>query len=391
MDAKRLIYKKLCDDLDKPEISILLGARQVGKTYLLKKLEKFTRQSGKTTAYFNLEIPDDLLAFTGSESDTFRFLTTTAQVLFIDEFHYLKKASHLFKAVFDSNHNVKIYASGSSSIEIHKHLKESLAGRRRVYRIFPLSLKEYKINGLPLDSMLVNGSLPGLLKENSTEDKQNYLHGLLETYILKDIKSLIKEENVRAFNHLLYLLAENQGSVISVSNLSGEVGLTARSIERYLTILEQTYVCFSLPSFSTNQGNELKKSRKYYFYDLGIRNAIIKNFEKVINRRKDKGVLYESIIFLQLLQKISPDTSLYFWRTKQKAEVDFVKVTNRQPVPIEIKSDLKQIKMPDGLKVFLKRYPLTTEAYVINTTQRGELSYSGIPVKFILWTDIDQI
>ena len=391
MDAKRLIYKKLCDDLDKPEISILLGARQVGKTYLLKKLEKFTRQSGKTTAYFNLEIPDDLLAFTGSESDTFRFLTTTAQVLFIDEFHYLKKASHLFKAVFDSNHNVKIYASGSSSIEIHKHLKESLAGRRRVYRIFPLSLKEYKINGLPLDSMLVNGSLPGLLKENSTEDKQNYLHGLLETYILKDIKSLIKEENVRAFNHLLYLLAENQGSVISVSNLSGEVGLTARSIERYLTILEQTYVCFSLPSFSTNQGNELKKSRKYYFYDLGIRNAVIKNFEKVINRRKDKGVLYESIIFLQLLQKISPDTSLYFWRTKQKAEVDFVKVTNRQPVPIEIKSDLKQIKMPDGLKVFLKRYPLTTEAYVINTTQRGELSYSGIPVKFILWTDIDQI
>ena len=391
MDAKRLIYKKLCDDLDKPEISILLGARQVGKTYLLKKLEKFTRQSGKTTAYFNLEIPDDLLAFTGSESDTFRFLTTTAQVLFIDEFHYLKKASHLFKAVFDSNHNVKIYASGSSSIEIHKHLKESLAGRRRVYRIFPLSLKEYKINGLPLDSMLVNGSLPGLLKENSTEDKQNYLHGLLETYILKDIKSLIKEENVRAFNHLLYLLAENQGSVISVSNLSGEVGLTARSIERHLTILEQTYVCFSLPSFSTNQGNELKKSRKYYFYDLGIRNAIIKNFEKVINRRKDKGVLYESIIFLQLLQKISPDTSLYFWRTKQKAEVDFVKVTNRQPVPIEIKSDLKQIKMPDGLKVFLKRYPLTTEAYVINTTQRGELSYSGIPVKFILWTDIDQI
>lgn len=391
MNAKRLIYNKLCDDLDKPEISILLGARQVGKTYLLKKIEKFARQSGKTTAYFNLEIPDDLLAFAGTESETFRFLTTTAQVIFIDEFHYLKNASHLFKAVFDSKHNVKIYASGSSSIEIHKHLKESLAGRRRAYRIFPLSLKEYKINGLSVDSMLIEGSLPGLLKENSIEDKQNYLHGLLETYILKDIKSLIKEENVRAFNRLLYLLAENQGSVISVSNLSREVGLTAKSIERYLTILEQTYVCFSLPSFSTNQGNELKKSRKYYFYDLGIRNAIIKNFERAVNRRPDKGILYESIIFLQLLQKISPDTSLYFWRTKQKAEVDFIKVTNRQPIPIEIKSKLKQIKIPDGLKVFLNRYPSTTEAYVVNTTQRGELSYSGIPVKFVLWTDIAQI
>ncbi|MCK5654795.1 MAG: ATP-binding protein [Candidatus Aureabacteria bacterium] len=391
MDAKRIIYNKLCDDLDKPEISILLGARQVGKTYLLRKVEEFARKSGKTTAYFNLEIPDDLLKFTGSESDTFHFLTTAAQVLFIDEFHYLKNASHLFKAVFDSRHNVKIFASGSSSIEIHKHLKESLAGRRRIHRVFPLSIREYKINDLSPDSMIIEGSLPGLLKEKNAENKQNYLRDLLETYILKDIKSLIKEENIRAFNHLLYLLAENQGAVVSVSNLSGEVGLTARSIERYLTILEQTYVCFSLPSFSTNQGNELKKSRKYFFYDIGIRNAIIKNFERVIDRREDKGVLYESIIFLQLLQKISPDTSLYFWRTKQKSEVDFIKVTNRQPIPIEVKSDLKQIKIPDGLKAFLKSYPLTAASYIVNTEQRGELRYQNIPVKFILWTDIDQI
>ena len=391
MDAKRIIYNKLCDDLDKPEISILLGARQVGKPYLLRKVEEFARKSGKTTAYFNLEIPDDLLKFTGSESDTFHFLTTAAQVLFIDEFHYLKNASHLFKAVFDSRHNVKIFASGSSSIEIHKHLKESLAGRRRIHRVFPLSIREYKINDLSPDSMIIEGSLPGLLKEKNAENKQNYLRDLLETYILKDIKSLIKEENIRAFNHLLYLLAENQGAVVSVSNLSGEVGLTARSIERYLTILEQTYVCFSLPSFSTNQGNELKKSRKYFFYDIGIRNAIIKNFERVIDRREDKGVLYESIIFLQLLQRISPDTSLYFWRTKQKSEVDFIKVTNRQPIPIEVKSDLKQIKIPDGLKAFLKSYPLTAASYIVNTEQRGELRYQNIPVKFILWTDIDQI
>lgn len=89
MNAKRIIYKELCDDLNRPEISILLGARQVGKTYLLKKIEKFAKVSGKTTAYFNLEIPDDLLKFSGSESDTFRFLTNVAEVVFIDEFHYL--------------------------------------------------------------------------------------------------------------------------------------------------------------------------------------------------------------------------------------------------------------------------------------------------------------
>ncbi len=387
MKAKRIIYKKLCDDLNRPEISILLGARQVGKTHLLKEVEKFARKSGKTTAYFNLEIPDDLLQFTGSESESFHFLTTIAEVIFIDEFHYLKNASHLFKAVFDSKHNVKIFASGSSSIEIHKHLKESLAGRRRVHRIFSLSLEEYKINNLPMDSILIEGSLPGLLKEENMKDKMVYLQGLLETYILKDIKSLIKEENVRAFNHLLYLLAENQGSVVSVANLAREVGLTSKSIDNYLNILEQTYVCFSLPVFSTNQGNELKKSKKYFFYDLGIRNAIIKNFERVMNRRNDKGVLYESIIFLELLQRVGPDTSLYFWRTKQKDEVDFIKVINRQPIPIEVKSDLKQMRVPDGLKAFLNRYPSTQEAYVINTKQVGELEHKNVSVKFIRWSD----
>lgn len=122
-----------------------------------------------------------------------------------------------------------------------------------------------------------------------------------------------------------------------------------------------------------------------------MRNAIIKNFEKSINGRKDKGALYESIVFLQLMQRISPDTSLYFWRTKQKSEVDFIKVTNRQPIPIEVKSDLRKMIVPDGLRMFIKRYPSVREAYVVNTIQKGELKFGEVVVKFILWSDIDQI
>lgn len=391
MDAKRLIYSALCSDLRRLEITILLGARQVGKTYLLSKVCEFAEKSGKRTAYFNLELPDDILQFTGSESDVFRFLTTVADVVFIDEFHYLKNASHLFKAIFDSKHKVKIFASGSSSLEIHKHLKESLAGRRRVKRIFPLSIAEYKANNFPLDLMLVEGSLPGLLKEKTAKSKQEYLRDLLETYIMKDVKSLIKEENIKAFNHLIYLLAENQSSVVAASSLAREIGLTVRSIERYLTLLEQTYVCYSLPSFSTNIGNELKKSRKYFFYDVGIRNSIVKNFEYDLNRRQDKGVLHESLVFLELLQKINPETSLYFWRTKQKAEVDFIKVTNRRPIPIEVKSDLNKLTIPEGLKAFLNKYPSTSLSYVVNASQTGELIYKNSVVKFIHWHQVDQI
>ena len=221
--------------------------------------------------------------------------------------------------------------------------------------------------------------------------KQKYLHDLLETSLLKDVKSLIKEENIRAFNLLIYLLAQNQGSIVSVSNLSKEIGLTARSIERYLSILEQTYVCFSLPSYATNQGNELKKSRKYFFYDLGIRNAIVKNFEPCIDNRQDKGILIESIVFLELFQKISPNTSLYFWRTKDKQEVDFIKVVNREPVPIEVKRNLKEMHIPEGLRMFLRRYQSVSKAYVVNATQKGEINHNGVTIKFIHWTDVDQI
>ncbi|MBI2167533.1 MAG: ATP-binding protein [Candidatus Omnitrophica bacterium] len=391
MLAKRKIYNELCNDRKRREITILLGARQVGKTFLLRELEKFLKETGQKTVYFNLEIPDDLLKFKGSESAIFKILTKTADVVLLDEFHYLKNASHLFKAVFDSGSGVKIFASGSSSLEIHKHLKESLAGRRHLIKIFPLSLKEYKDNRLSPDSVLVEGSLPGLLARETPEEKQIYLCDLLETYILKDIKALVREENVKAFNHLLYLLADHQGSVVSVASLSREVGLTPRTIEKYLTVLEQTYVCYSLPSFSTNLANELKKSRKYYLYDLGIRNAVIKNFEYDLSLRTDRGILYESVVFLELLQKISPNTALYFWRTRQKAEVDFVKVVNRRPVPIEVKSSLAPGVLPAGMKAFLDRYPEAPEGYVVGEGASGETLYKKTVVKFIDWRNADQI
>ena len=391
MQAERFIFKELCRDVNQREITILLGARQVGKTHLLRQTEKFARTQGLRTAYFNLEVPDDILKFTGSESEIFKKLTTTADVVLLDEFHYLENASHLFKAVYDSRAKVKIFASGSSSPQIHKHLKESLAGRRTLRKIFPLSIDEYKTNRLSLSEILVEGSLPGLLHKRSAPERESYLRDLLETFILKDVKSLIREENIKAFNHLIYLLAESQGSVVSVSSLSGEIGLTSRTIEKYLVILEQTYVCYSLPSFSTNLGNELKKSRKYYFYDIGIRNAIVKNFEYDLRKRADKGCLYESLVFLELLQKVSANTSIYFWRTKQKQEVDFVKVVNRQPTPIEVKSQSMPGVVPEGIRAFCVRYPGTRQAYIVHGGPEDELQYRNTAVHLIPWQDVSRI
>ena len=279
MKIKRIKFSELVVNLIKPEINILLGARQVGKSTLMADLIVEAEKLGLTTMSFNLEYPDDLLWFSRSDQDIFKELSSRKNVMiFIDEFHYLKNASKLFKGLYDLKKSIKIIASGSSSIEIHKHLKESLAGRRKIFKICPLIYDEWKQTGKPLDEFLIYGGLPGLLNIVKRDEKIEYLSQMVQTYIMKDIKGLVKEENVRAFNHLLFYLAEHQGNLLPTSNLASEIGVNGKTVESYLEILEQTFIIHSVHSFAQKLANELKKSRKYYFYDEGIRNSLLKNF-----------------------------------------------------------------------------------------------------------------
>ncbi len=147
MNIKRHVYSQLVDDLRRPEVSIILGSRQVGKTFLFKELESDARARGLRTRYYNLELPYDLLAFNKDDNELLRMLTTDLDIVFIDEFHYLPNASKLFKSIFDAGSKTKIVATGSSAIEMHKHLKESLAGRRLAVRLMPLSFAEYAQQG----------------------------------------------------------------------------------------------------------------------------------------------------------------------------------------------------------------------------------------------------
>ncbi|MDR1452834.1 MAG: ATP-binding protein [Candidatus Margulisbacteria bacterium] len=386
--VKRNILAELLKEFALPQISILLGPRQVGKTFLLKELHREAQKRQLRCSYYNLELPSDNLKFNQDEAGVYKMLTTNTAVLFIDEFHYYPNISKLFKAIYDSNKKIKIFASGSSSIEIHKHLKESLAGRRLVTKINPLTLTEYaqknktRNPAKTLDEYLVYGGLPGLVHADNKEHKIRLLNELLETYIQKDIKSLLKEENIRAFNNLLYLLAERQGSLISVNNLANEIGLTSRTIEKYLTLLENTYTCFPLGSYSKNIGNELKKSRKFFLYDFGIRNTILKDFS-ASRSRKDFGAINESFVFLNLLWQLQPNMELRFWRDKSGNEVDFVLLVDRQPIPIEVKTTWSDAGIPQGLKAFLKRYPATTQAFVLSTNYIGVAKYKNTKIIFM--------
>ena len=264
-------------------------------------------------------------------------------------------------------------------MEIHKHLKESLAGRQTIALVHPLSRQEWGQTGGRTEDFFIYGGLPGLVHLQSREEKIEYLAQMVQTYILKDVKSLLREENIRAFNHLLFYLAEHQGQIIPTSNLAREVRMTGRTIERYLTILEQTFVLYSLPSFSRNLSNELKKSKKYYFYDNGIRNSLVKDFSP-LKQREDGGRLCESHIFLELLKRKRANTDLRFWRTKQGDEVDFVWIKDRRPLPIEAKSKYEEKQATKGLAKFLKTYPESPHGFILNAKRTDDLRADGTDV-----------
>jgi len=389
MKIKRLYFNSLYEEMKKPEISILLGARQVGKSTLLRQLEAKAKRDKRRTSFYDCEQPDDLKRLAGSVQDVIKELTRGVDVVFIDEFHYLKNASRIFKAIYDSKKKVKIYASGSSSLEIHKHLKESLAGRFRKMMIFPLTIEEQKQQkAFVSEEHLIWGGLPGLIHCESGAEKLKLLENILSTYITKDIKGLIKEENIRSFNSLIYMLAQSQGAMAVVSNMARETGLSEPTIVRHLEIMSQTYVLHVLPSYSTNLANELKKSKKYYLFDNGIRNALIKDVRSA-SSREDKGILYESAVMLHLVTKLQPNMELRFWRTKKGDEVDFVLIKNRVPVPIEVKSEIKKVNVPKGMVQFLKRYPKAPYGIVYNTEIDGKVvTIEGRKVYFKKWTDV---
>ncbi|MBI4586070.1 MAG: ATP-binding protein [Planctomycetes bacterium] len=398
MEIKRSVYQYLRKELEEPQILILTGPRQVGKTTLLRQLEQDAQKAGKKTRFFDLEQPADLNFLSGDRRSVIQKLVQDADVVFVDEFYYLENAGSIFKAIYDQRSSrkgrIKIVASGSSSVEIHSHLKESLAGRLLSYKIYPLSFSEYSNWESPLRPDLIRylqyGGLPGLSKVESEDRKQRLIEDYLATYLFKDVKGLIKEENIRAFNHLLYMLAQDQGQLVEVSNLSRTLGMSAPTIARYLEVMEQTFVNFSVGSYHTNLANELKKSHKTYLYDLGVRNAILKDFRS-IEEREDSGKIYETFVFLNLLPQLSPNMELKFWRTKKKEEVDFVLLINRQPIPIEVKQKVDERTVPQGLMAFCRRYPRVKSTFTVSMQAHETVKIEGIAHHFISFEQVESV
>jgi len=322
----------------------------------------------------------------------------------IDEFHYLPNAIKLFKAIYDGFNGVKIYASGSSAIEMHKHLKESLAGRRRLYRLFPLaffewlpskcrSIKQPKDIYTPvklanhrilkeyLEEFIIFGGMPGLVHERTPEAKKRLLLDLVATYIQKDIKALLREEDILSFNRFLALLAVREGGLLSENSVSQDLNYSLRQVRKGLAILSQMFLLDMLKPFFTNRGRELKQVNKIYYFDSGIRNAILRDF-RPLNKRPEKGALLESFILHEMQKYLKVSQEIYYWRTREKEEVDFILVQDRIPIAIEVKSKLQGLEVPQGIRGFFKKYPECKMGVILNEDIHKKIEYQGRVIVF---------
>lgn len=349
---------KIDKSLEKGKAAIVMGARQIGKSTLLQQM--FADR-------------DDVLWLNGDEYDTremFEKITSTRlksiignnKIVIIDEAQRIPDIGLKMKLITDQIKGVKLVATGSSSFELTSKINESLAGRKRELQMFPLSFSEMAAHTNLLDELrmiphrLVYGYYPEVVA--NAGDEREILKELTNSYLYKDILILDSIKKSDKIMRLLQALALQIGSQVSYNEIAKLVGLDSKTVERYIDVLEKSYIVFRLPSYARNLRNELKISRKVYFYDLGIRNAIINNFNPVEMRSPSEvGEMWENFVIAERVKRNvanDSDATMYFWRTQQQQEVDLVEENNGNIDAFEFKWNTKA-KAPRP-KTFLDAY-----------------------------------
>ena len=334
----RNLENKLKPHLNSDDISIIYGSRQIGKTTLVYKLIQDLHEKGASRRdLFYFSADDKLFRDTFKEpSSLLGFVMERKKkkaYIFIDEAQRMSNPGIFLKNLYDYKiKDIKIIATGSSSLEIKSKIIEYLPGRKKVFMLYPLSfgeIREYK--GLreteaikkAWQEYLIYGAYPKVFLAPNSKDKKQELNDIYESYIKKDISGYLNIEKPAKFNHLALLLADQIGGLININELTNTLALNRATLEKYITMLEDTFAVKKVFPFFQNPRTEITKMPKIYFLDLGLRNAILKRFNK-IDERTDTGKLAENYVFSQFEYNKDIDTEINFWRTKSGAEIDFV-------------------------------------------------------------------
>lgn len=352
------IFTNTEDILAKGKVLLIFGARRVGKTTLLKKLLNDSGLKFKLDSGDNIRIQELL-----SSNDFNKILSYASgyELIAIDEAQEIKGIGMGLKILIDNLPELKIIATGSSSFDLAQKTGEPLTGRKRTITLFPISLIElktqfnnYELNE-QIEDYLIYGMYPEVLTSNSNSEKVEILDELVGSYLLKDILMHDKVKNSKLLSDLIKLLAFQVGNLVSFNELANKLGINIRTVSRYIDLLEKSYVIYRLSSYSKNLRNEISGKSKYYFYDNGIRNAIIKQFNE-ISLRNDIGALWENFIISERMKKLSYQRLIYnryFWRNYNQQEIDLIEEVNGELKAYEIKWSKKKTKVPAN---FTKQY-----------------------------------
>ena len=351
----RTLKDKLSSKLGKGKAIVIVGPRQVGKTTLIKSI------IGDSPHLF---LDGDNLAvrslLTDINTEELKTVIGKHNLVFIDEAQRINDIGLTAKIITDQFKHVQLILSGSSSFDISNKTNEPLTGRKWEYELFPISWKEYEDHNdylvalQQLENRIIFGSYPDVI--NNPGEEIEILKNLVNSYLYKDLLALSDIRKPQVLDDLIQALALQIGSEANFNELSQTIGVDKNTVRKYIEIIEKGYIIFRLRSFNRNIRNEIKKNQKIYFWDTGIRNMIIENFNS-LKLRLDKGVLWENFLIVERKKQIAYNNRLvrsYFWRTRQQQEVDYVEVEADKISGFEFKwSTKKNVKLP---KTFIEGY-----------------------------------
>ena len=354
----RVIEKAIIDTFDKRKIIILSGARQVGKTTIARKIAD---KSNMKTLWLNGDEPDVRKMLTDVTSVQLKALVGNYKLVVIDEAQRITNIGITLKLMIDNLKDVQIFATGSSSFDLANLINEPLTGRKYDYFLFPLSFNELVNHTSLLDekrnleNRLIYGAYPDVI--NNPGEEREILNTLSDSYLYKDLFAFEQLKKPAILEKLLQALALQMGNQVSYNELGQLIGADNQTIERYIGLLEKSYVIFRIGTLSRNLRNELKKTRKIYFYDNGIRNAIINDFSK-LDLRVDVGALWENYLISERM-KINHYSkrwvNTFFWRTRAQQEIDYIEERDGRLFAYEFKwNPKKKVRIPS---TFTKAYP----------------------------------
>ena len=363
-NIKRILQQEIEQRIRPSKVALIFGARRVGKTVLLREI--LSNYSGRTLL-LNGESLDTMKMLEERTITNYRQLFEGIDLLAIDEAQHIREIGLKLKLIVDEVPGIAVIATGSSSFDLQNQAGEPLVGRSAQFLLTPLSIREMasKFSGfeikINIDNHLVYGLYPELLSLPNLREKQEYLEDMVNAYLLKDILAIDGVKNASKLHNLLKLIAYQIGSEVSLDEIGKDLSISRNSVARYLDLLQKAFVVFPLGGYSSNLRKEVTKSSKWYFYDNGIRNALLNDF-KTFKERSDqeRGALWENFIIGERLKRIKNNrlrTNQYFWRTYDKQEIDLIEEDNQLIKGFEMKAGSKVAKAP---MAFARNYPNAT-------------------------------